>query len=73
MKKRFLALTLALAMTSALLAGCEKKPEPVTLPEVNAENCKPENIAKLDKSVQEAFSSQCLRAGSFKPSEPKSW
>ena len=30
-------------------------------------------IAKLDKSVQEAFSSQCLRAGSFKPSEPKSW
>ena len=64
---------LAAALVAALLAGCEKKPEPVTLPEVNAENCKPENIAKLDKSVQEAFSSQCLRAGSFKPSEPKSW
>ena len=29
--------------------------------------------AKLDKSVQQAFSSQCLRAGSFKPSEPKTW
>ena len=64
----------ALAVSAVfMLAGCEKKPEPVTLPEVNAENCKPENIAKLDKSVQEAFSSQCLRAGSFKPSEPKSW
>ena len=63
----------AAALVAALLAGCEKKPESVTLPEVNAENCKPENIAKLDKSVQEAFSSQCLRAGSFKPSEPKSW
>ncbi len=63
----------AAALVAALLAGCEKKPESVTPPEVNAENCKPENIAKLDKSVQEAFSSQCLRAGSFKPSEPKSW
>ena len=42
----------AAALMSALLAGCEKKPEPVTLPEVNAENCKPENTAKLDKSVQ---------------------
>ena len=63
----------AAALMSALLAGCEKKPEPVTLPEVNAENCKPENTAKLDKSVQEAFISRCLRPGSFKPSEPKTW
>ena len=63
----------AAALAAALLAGCEKKPEPVTLPEGNAENCKPENIAQPDKSVQQAFSSQCLRAGSFKPSEPKTW
>jgi entry exclusion lipoprotein TrbK len=35
------------------------------LPEVNDENCKPENIAKLDKSVQQAFSSLCLRRGRF--------
>jgi entry exclusion lipoprotein TrbK len=61
------------ALTAALLAGCEKKPEPVMLPEVSTENCKPENIAKLDQRVQQAFSSQCLRAGSFKPSEPKTW
>lgn len=61
------------ALVAALLVGCDKKPEPVMLPEVNAETCEPENIAKLDKAVQEAFSSQCLRAGSFKPSEPKTW
>lgn len=61
------------ALAAALLAGCEKKPESVMLPEVNAETCKPENIVKLDKAAQEVFSSQCLRAGSFKPSEPKTW
>ena len=62
-------------MISALLAGCEKKPEPVTLPEVNAENCKPENIAKIeDKGVQQAFSSLCLRrGGEFKPSPKREW
>jgi len=61
------------ALMAVLLAGCEKEPEPPALPEMNAETCKPENIAKLDKAVQEAFSSQCLRAGSFKSSEPKTW
>ena len=63
----------AAALAAALLAGCEKKPEPATLPAVNTEDCKPQDIAKLAKSVEQAFSSQCLRAGSFKPSEPKSW
>lgn len=60
-------------LAAAVLVGCEKKPEPAIIPEVNAENCKPENIATLDKSVHEVFSSQCLRAGTFKPSEPKTW
>jgi entry exclusion lipoprotein TrbK len=63
----------AAAIAAALLVGCEKAPEPAVMPEANAENCKPENIAKLDKSTQQALSSQCLRAGTFKPSEPKSW
>ena len=65
----------AAALVAALLAGCEKKPEPVTLPEVNAENCKPENIAKIeDKGVQQAFSSLCLRrGGDFKPSPKREW
>jgi len=63
----------ATALTTVLLVGCEKKAEPVTLPEANAESCKPENIVKLDKSAQEAFSSQCLRLGEFKPSPARNW
>lgn len=60
-------------LVAALLAGCDNKPAAQALPEVNDENCRPENIAKLDKGVQQAFSSQCLRRGSFKPSEQKTW
>lgn len=59
-----------IALVAALLAGCEKPP---TLPEVNEENCHPENIAKLAKGVQQEFSSQCLRRGTFQPSEQKTW
>ncbi|MCK0505355.1 entry exclusion lipoprotein TrbK [Aromatoleum anaerobium] len=61
------------ALVAALLAGCDNKPAAQDLPEVNDENCRPENIAKLDKGVQQAFSSQCLRRGAFKPSEQKTW
>lgn len=70
---RQLNILVAAAFATAMLAGCEKKPEPVTLPEVNNENCKYENIAKLDKSIQQDFSSQCVRRGTFKPSTPKAW
>ncbi|EDC6278205.1 entry exclusion lipoprotein TrbK [Escherichia coli] len=58
------------ALAAALLAGCDKPP---VLPEVNEENCRPENIAKLAKGAQQEFSSQCLRRGSFQPSEQKTW
>jgi len=46
------------ALALVLLVGCEKK-----LPEVNDENCKSENIAKLDKNMQQELSSKCLRVG----------
>ena len=58
------------AITAALLAGCDKPP---VLPEVNEENCRLENVAKLAEGVQQEFSSQCLRRGSFQPSEQKTW
>ena len=61
------------ALVAALLAGCDNRPAVQALPEVNEENCRPENIAKLDKDVQQELSSQCLRRGSFKPSEQKTW
>lgn len=65
----------AVALVAALLAGCDNPKEEVSkeIPTVSDENCKPENIAKLDKSIHEKFSSACLRRGSFKPSEPKTW
>lgn len=44
------------------------------MPELNAENCKPENVEKIEPSeIREQFSAMCLRAGSFEPSKPKVW
>ena len=63
------------ALIAALLAGCDNKPAPSAMPEVNDENCKSQNITKLeDKGVQQAFSSLCLRrGGEFKPSPKREW
>ena len=69
-----LSLTSA-ALVAALVAGCDNKPATAPMPEVNDENCKPENIAKIeDQGVQQAFSSLCLRrGGEFKPSPKREW
>lgn len=62
-----------------LICGCENgereapKPEQFTFPEVNEENCKKENIAKLPKQYITEFSSMCLRKGNATPSEHKEW
>lgn len=71
--------TVAIAMVMLLttLAGCESKEPEVDeqpLPEVNDQNCLPENIAKvIPDDVRERFASLCLRRSSFKPSEIKEW
>ena len=69
------ALVAVAALVAALVAGCDNKPATAPMPEVNDENCKPENIAKIeDKGVQQAFSSLCLRrGGDFKPSPKREW
>lgn len=57
-----------------LLVGCEQKAETTTMPELTAENCKPDNVEKIEPAeIREQFSSMCLRAGSFEPSKPKVW
>lgn len=57
-----------------VVCGCGKKTETKTMPELNAENCKPENIEKIEpKEIREQFSDMCLRQGSFQPSKPKVW
>lgn len=67
----------AVVLLLALLAGCDPKASEVDdpqLPEVNDENCLPENIAKITPSdAREQFRSMCFRRGSFKPSEQKEW
>lgn len=66
----------AAALAMALLAGCDNPKEPVTqtdMPAVNDENCTPEYLAKVDKSIRDRFASACLRRGSFQPSERKTW
>jgi entry exclusion lipoprotein TrbK len=67
-------LTLA-ALLATLLAGCNKVPaEPEQMPELNAENCKPDNIAKIkNEAAREQFATTCLRLPGFKPSPPRSW
>lgn len=63
------------ALVVALVAGCDNKQATVPMPEVNDENCKHENIVKIEnKGVQQAFSSLCLRrGGEFKPSPKREW
>lgn len=69
------ATTLALAAVLAVLvAGCGNKPALQAMPEVSDENCKHENIQKIeDKGMQQEFAGKCLRRGTFKPSEPRNW
>ncbi|MCW5239099.1 entry exclusion lipoprotein TrbK [Verminephrobacter eiseniae] len=64
------------ALVAALVAGCDNKPEPpkvADMPQVNDENCKPENEAKVDASVRQQFADACFRRGSFKPSTGRTW
>lgn len=55
------------------LAGCSQ--EQTTMPEVNIENCKRENIMALEpESLRKEFASKCAGENPFKPSKaPKSW
>lgn len=64
----------ALVLLSAfVIAGCEGKPEPITMPEVNNENCDHEKVSKMDESIRTEFASKCFRRGEFKESPKKGW
>ncbi|WP_443623234.1 entry exclusion lipoprotein TrbK [Burkholderia plantarii] len=54
--KAIKALSLAsAALVAALVAGCDNKPATAPMPEVNDENCKPENIAKIEDKGPAGF------------------
>lgn len=66
---------LALAtLTAALFGGCSPESSQKEMPVVNDENCKQENIAKIeDKDMRQQFTSMCLRRSNFRPSPQKGW
>lgn len=66
---------LRIILLSALAIGCSPDIPTQDMPEVNDENCKPVNIAKIkDKGTQQKFASECLhRSSGFKPSKKREW
>lgn len=74
---RYWTLTTA-AVVAALLTGCApdalEEPEKEEMPVMNDENCKLENIKKIqDEKVRQAFADACARRGDFKPSSGKTY
>ncbi|HCF5960840.1 TPA: entry exclusion lipoprotein TrbK [Pseudomonas aeruginosa] len=62
------------AFLVALVAGCDNK-QPAQMPEVNAENCAPDRIQKIeDRATREQFAGECSRRSVIAPTEkPKNW
>lgn len=77
MKRSSLSPKAVLVTALIALSGCEKAPEPPAAKaalEVNAENCKPENVAKIpDNDARQAFSSLCARSSRLRPSSSQTW
>ena len=67
-------LTLA-ALVAALISACSPETPKKEMPVVNDENCKWENMVKIeDKASREQLASACARRGpGFKPSPRKEW
>ena len=66
------------ALVAAFLVGCSREPDAppppkAELPEVNDENCKPQNVAAVPEHLRVEFGTACSRRGSFKPSSGKAW
>ncbi|CAD0362199.1 entry exclusion lipoprotein TrbK [Xanthomonas hortorum] len=71
MKKLMALLTVLLV---ALVAGCDNK-QPAPMPEVNAENCAPDRIQKIeDRPTREQIAGACSRRSVIAPTQnPKNW
>lgn len=74
MKGKSLLLMVLATLIAALFGGCSPESSKKEMPIVNDENCKTENIAKIeDKTIREQFASMCFRRSNFKPSPKKEW
>lgn len=59
-----------------LVAGCDKQPNAVTLPEVNDQNCQLEIVQQIkNKAARQKFAGQCSRRplGIAPTDKPKNW
>lgn len=62
------------ALALVLLTGCSRNETKKQLPAVNDENCKDENLKKMeDKEARQELASLCIRRGTFKPSTKREW
>ena len=74
---KYLLKLLTATILIVIAGGCsnnEEPPKQAVKLEVNDENCKFENIKKIeDKPAREEFAGLCFRRGTFVPSEKKAW
>ena len=65
---------IVLALAIACVTACSPNETKKQLPAVNDENCKTENLQKMDdKEMRQEFASLCIRRGKFKPSPKREW
>ena len=64
----------AAAFALLLMTACSPNESKKQLPAVNDENCKDENLKKMeDKEARQELASLCIRRGTFKPSTKREW
>jgi entry exclusion lipoprotein TrbK len=62
------------AAALALVMACSPNEPKKQMPAVNDENCKTENLEKMeDKETRQELASLCFRRGTFKPSPKREW
>ena len=75
--KRLCMAHVIVVVLAAAVAGCNSKADaPVKaadMPQVSEENCKTENVEKLDTHIRQRFADACFKRGTFKPSKPAAW
>ncbi len=73
--KHLMGLAFAAFMAALATACSEEAPQTKKeMPVVNDENCKPENIVKIeDKAMRAQFADTCARRGGFQPSSGRTW
>jgi entry exclusion lipoprotein TrbK len=64
----------AAALAFGLVTACSPNEPKKQLPAVNDENCKTENLKKIqDKETREELASLCIRRRTVKPSPKREW